>query len=85
MYEIIFLFYFVSIKHSLVNNMVEDGVDNLLLSTVENLDQDPGVPIAMGQRLCSIMVLRQVGQYISDISDWFPVFDWAKGVWQPAV
>ena len=33
MYDIIFSFYILFIKHSMVNKMVEDRVDNLLSNT----------------------------------------------------
>ena len=40
MYDIIFLFYFLPIKHSIANKMVEDGVDNLLPKTLVEIQFD---------------------------------------------
>ena len=40
MYNIIFLFYFLFIKRSIVNKMIEDHVDNLLLKNSVKIKVD---------------------------------------------
>ena len=56
MYDTIFLFYFLSIKHSIVNKIVEERVNNLLSKNSDEIkvDRSPwgeGIDFAMTRKI----------------------------------